>query len=155
MQKSEQDPWWIRRRDDLLEISREHLNAYVYDLLSIEVAAKEMLAQDSVARILYAVKANFNQDVLRTLASTGVDFDCVSPGEVDCLRAALGNRGSGRVLFTPNFAPREEYEWAIREGLRVTLDNLYPLGGLARSLHRSTRFHSHRSRRWAGDITNM
>jgi diaminopimelate decarboxylase/aspartate kinase len=26
-----------------------------------------------------------------------------------------------------NFAPRSEYEWAIREGLSLTLDNLYPL----------------------------
>jgi diaminopimelate decarboxylase/aspartate kinase len=30
-------------------------------------------------------------------------------------------------LYTPNFAPREEYEWALSEGLQLTLDNLYPL----------------------------
>ena len=34
---------------------------------------------------------------------------------------------SARILFTPNFAPREEYEWALNKGLQVTLDNLYPL----------------------------
>ncbi len=32
-----------------------------------------------------------------------------------------------RVLFTPNFAPRGEYEAAFARGVRVTLDNLYPL----------------------------
>jgi diaminopimelate decarboxylase/aspartate kinase len=31
------------------------------------------------------------------------------------------------VLFTPNFAPRAEYEWGLKKGLQVTLDNLYPL----------------------------
>ncbi len=32
-----------------------------------------------------------------------------------------------RVLFTPNFAPRSEYEYGFAKGVRVTLDNLYPL----------------------------
>ena len=82
---------------------------------------------DSVSRVLYAVKANFNVDVIRTLADCGVDFDCVSPGEVERVREALQDKGRGRILFTPNFAPRAEYEWGIKEGLRVTLDNLYPL----------------------------
>jgi bifunctional diaminopimelate decarboxylase / aspartate kinase len=31
------------------------------------------------------------------------------------------------VLFTPNFAPRSEYEFGLERGVRVTLDNLYPL----------------------------
>src|SRR5208337_1230852 len=32
-----------------------------------------------------------------------------------------------RVLFTPNFAPRAEYAYGFERGVRVTLDNLYPL----------------------------
>jgi bifunctional diaminopimelate decarboxylase / aspartate kinase len=32
-----------------------------------------------------------------------------------------------RVLFTPNFAPRAEYEYGFAKGVHVTLDNLYPL----------------------------
>src|SRR6185437_4756319 len=32
-----------------------------------------------------------------------------------------------RVLFTPNFAPRSEYELGFAKGVRVTLDNIYPL----------------------------
>jgi diaminopimelate decarboxylase/aspartate kinase len=39
----------------------------------------------------------------------------------------LPDKADGRILFTPNFAPRDEYEWGVNEGLRVTLDNLYPL----------------------------
>ena len=31
------------------------------------------------------------------------------------------------MLYTPNFAPRHEYEWALARGLTVTLDNLHPL----------------------------
>jgi diaminopimelate decarboxylase/aspartate kinase len=127
MQEERQLVWWLRKREVLLKIAEQHLNAYVYDLESIETAARDMLALDSISRVLYAVKANYNEDVLRTLADAGADFDCVSPGEVMRLRDVLTDRVKGRVLFTPNFAPRGEYEWGIREGLRVTLDNLYPL----------------------------
>lgn len=121
------NPWWIRRRDELLAIAGEHLNAYVYDLDSITTVAAELLSLGPVTRVLYAVKANFNAEVLRTLAAAGMDFDCVSPGEARRLQEVLGEKSRGRILFTPNFAPRAEYEWALREGLRVTLDNLYPL----------------------------
>src|SRR6185312_13401627 len=30
-----------------------------------------------------------------------------------------------RILFTPNFAPRAEYAWALHQGVRVTVDNAY------------------------------
>jgi bifunctional diaminopimelate decarboxylase / aspartate kinase len=33
----------------------------------------------------------------------------------------------GRILFTPNFAPRSEYEWALEQGVHLTLDNLHAL----------------------------
>ncbi|HEY5701612.1 MAG TPA: diaminopimelate decarboxylase [Gammaproteobacteria bacterium] len=120
-------PWWISKRQVLLDIAGQHLNAYVYDLDTVREAARDLMAMRAVGRILYAVKANCNDSVIRTLAEAGVDFDCVSPGEVRRLRTVLGDAVEGRILFTPNFAPREEYEWGIREGVRVTLDNLYPL----------------------------
>ena len=119
--------WWIRKRQDLLSLAENHLNAFVYDLDTVRRAAQQMLAIEAVDRILYAVKANSNGEVLRTLANSGVHFDCVSPGEVSRLREVLPDDSGARILFTPNFAPRDEYEWGLREGLRVTLDNLYPL----------------------------
>lgn len=127
MQIQEGGSWWLRKRAQLLEIAAQNLNAYVYDLESIRSAATRIRSLASVDRTLFAMKANFNRDVLRALAETGVDFDCVSPGEVRHLRATLPDLNAGRILFTPNFAPREEYEWGIQQGIQVTLDNLYPL----------------------------
>ena len=127
MQEASSEVWWLRKRSELLDIADRHRNAYVYDIDSIEAAARRVLDLESISRVLYAVKANFNADVIRALAESGIDFDCVSPGEVERLREVLPDEGRGRILFTPNFAPRDEYEWGLREGLRVTLDNLYPL----------------------------
>lgn len=32
-----------------------------------------------------------------------------------------------KILFTPNFAPRSEYEEGFSLGVNVTLDNMHPL----------------------------
>ena len=121
------DTWWIRKRDKLLELAEQYPNAYVYDLESIRSAAAAMSSLRSVKRVLYAVKANFNPDVIKVLASVGIDFDCVSLGEIEHLNIVLPDLDKNRILFTPNFAPRNEYVWAIGRGITVTIDNLYPL----------------------------
>ncbi|MEQ9562055.1 MAG: hypothetical protein RLN69_06000, partial [Woeseiaceae bacterium] len=119
--------WWIDKRDRLLEIAAREGSAYVYDSASIVNAARNILELGSVDRVLYAMKANSNPIVLRLLADTGVDFDCVSPGEVQHLLKSVPGLGVERILYTPNFAPRAEYAWALEQGLQLTLDSLYPL----------------------------
>jgi diaminopimelate decarboxylase/aspartate kinase len=121
------DAWWMQKREALLALADEQMNAYVYDGDSVAEAAASLLNLKNISRILYAVKANFNADLLKILGKAGVDFECVSPGEVEWLQEVFPDLDLGRILFTPNFAPREEYEWALNKGLQVTLDNLYPL----------------------------
>ena len=121
------DTWWLRKRDKLIEIADDELNAYVYDSESVREAAAGLTGLDSVDRVLYAVKANFNPDLIRVLDQAGIDFECVSPGEINWLTEVIPGLDLDRILFTPNFAPRSEYEWALDKGLLVTLDNLYPL----------------------------
>lgn len=119
--------WWIERRDELLEIATQQSSAYVYDQASVREAARSLLNLNSIDRVLYAVKANGNAELLRVFDEEGVDFECVSPGEVKWLEEIFPDIDPGRILFTPNFAPREEYEWAVNHGLQLTLDNLHPL----------------------------
>ncbi len=73
------------------------------------------------------MKANANPDVLRVFYEAGIGFECVSPGEIRHVRDLFPGIDSDRLLFTPNFAPREEYEFGYEVGAHVTLDNLYPL----------------------------
>ncbi len=120
-------PWWLDKRDQLIELAGKSLNTYVYDRDSVKDAARDLLNLQNVGRILYAVKANDNAELLRALATEGTDFECVSPGEIEWLEDAVPGLDLKRVLFTPNFAPRYEYEWGLKKGLQLTLDNLYPL----------------------------
>lgn len=134
------DAWWMTRRPELLALAGKQLNAYVYDRASVSAAARSLLDLGNVDRVLYAVKANFNAELLRALDKEGVDFECVSPGEVDWLEEVLPDLDQQRILFTPNFAPREEYAWALKKGLQVTLDNLHPLDKWPELFHGSKLF---------------
>jgi diaminopimelate decarboxylase/aspartate kinase len=73
------------------------------------------------------MKANPFSPLLARLHGLGLGFDCVSAGEVEHLRRSVPGLDPSKVIFTPNFAPRAEYAWALEQGLRVTLDNLHPL----------------------------
>ena len=120
-------PWWRVRRAELLALLDSRDSAYVYDLTVVAAAAATLRALAPVERVHYAMKANPHGALLRTLHAAGVHFDCVSRGEIEHLRREVAGIASATILFTPNFAPRAEYEWALTQGLPLTLDNLHPL----------------------------
>ncbi len=80
-----------------------------------------------VDRWHYALKANPHPAILRALHEEGFAFECVSFAEIEAARAAVPSVPAQRILFTPNFAPREEYAAALAAGVCVTLDALHPL----------------------------
>ncbi len=120
-------PWWEKRRDELLAMAEGRTPLYVLDAGTLEDAVTETLGIDGVSRVLYAVKANWHEGVLGRFEARGLSFECVSPGEVAHVMRTLPGLDASRVLFTPNFAPRSEYEWALGQGVRVTVDSVYPL----------------------------
>jgi len=119
--------WWRTRRSELLARFGTRDAAYVYDVATVRAQARELKALRATAAVHYAMKANPHPALLAALAEEGIGFDCVSRGEVEHLRRAVPALELRHVLFTPNFAPRHEYQWALEAGLTVTLDNLYPL----------------------------
>lgn len=127
------EPWWARKRTALADIARQYSAAYVYDLDSVRAAIGRLQAVRGVGRVLFAMKANNNPEVLRTVHDAGMGFECVSPGEIRRVLELFPGIDRDRILFTPNFAPRADYEFGIETGVWLTLDNLFPLrewGGL-------------------------
>lgn len=120
-------PWWHHRREDLLALAREQTPLYVYDTDTLDAAVSELDALQSVERVYYAIKANPHPDILRRFEAAGLGFECVSPGEVDHVRTLLPDLDAERILFTPNFAGRAEYEHGFAQGVHVTVDNVFPL----------------------------
>lgn len=120
-------PWWHERREALLALLADRDCAYVYDLATVRAQAAKLLRMRAPARILYALKANPHAAILAALADAGLGFECVSRAELERVTDALPGIARERVLFTPNFAPRSEYRWALEQGFRVTVDNLQVL----------------------------
>jgi diaminopimelate decarboxylase/aspartate kinase len=120
-------PWWRVRRTQLLARLGERAAAYVYDIDTVRAAARALRALRSLERVHYSMKANPHADILRALRAEGIEFECVSQGEVERILATCPDLDPQRILYTPNFAPREEYAWALARGVRVTLDNGHAL----------------------------
>jgi diaminopimelate decarboxylase/aspartate kinase len=119
--------WWSRRGPELLALAAERAPVYVYDEPTLRGCATTLRSLSAVDRLFYSLKANAHPDVLRVFHAEGLSFECVSAAELDHVRSLFPDLDGSRLLFTPNFAPREEYEHGFAAGVRVTLDNLHPL----------------------------
>jgi diaminopimelate decarboxylase/aspartate kinase len=73
------------------------------------------------------MKANPNAELLRIVHAAGLGFECVSRGEIEAALASVPGLGPGSILYTPNFAPRGEYAWALERGVQVTVDSAFVL----------------------------
>jgi len=120
-------PWWAVKRDALLGALAKSECAYVYDLAQVDAAAQAITGIKSIGQALYALKANPHPEILRRIAAQGLGFDCVSLAEIARVLEAVPGIAPERILFTPNFAPRAEYERALALGVHVTIDNLFVL----------------------------
>jgi diaminopimelate decarboxylase/aspartate kinase len=120
-------PWWRAKRTQLLAALGEHEAAYVYDLEAVREAARALRRLAALARVHYSMKANPHPQLLRTLRAEGIEFECVSRGEVERVLQLFSDLDPQRILYTPNFAPRAEVAWALTAGVRVTVDNSYAL----------------------------
>ncbi len=120
-------PWWESKRDELLAIAEEREAAYVYDRDTVRAALTALTSLTSVDTVYYAMKANSHPDILRIVDEQAGNFECVSPGEIQRVLQLVPDIQRERILFTPNFASKQEYEWALGQGVWVTLDNLHPV----------------------------
>lgn len=121
-------PWWATRREALLARAAQGTPRYVLAIDEVRAAARRLkTALPAVDRWFYAMKANAHPAALAAIAGEGFGIECVSAMEIDAVRAGMPDLPVEQLLFTPNFAPRAEYERALGQGIRVTLDSLHPL----------------------------
>jgi len=79
-------------------------------------------------RIYYAMKANSNLSVLKTLESEGAYVDAVSPGEV--FLALKAGFSPERILFTGTSVRNDELEFLVNSKVSVNVDSLSQLDRL-------------------------
>ncbi|MFA4973849.1 MAG: bifunctional aspartate kinase/diaminopimelate decarboxylase [bacterium] len=126
--RSESRPrWWRKKRDELLSLAAGRTPLYVYDGATVRAQIEQLKSMESLDRIFYSLKANPHPAILKESYDAGLGFECVSPGELEQAISLFKGMDPARILFTPNFASRSEYQMALKLGATVTLDNLFPL----------------------------
>lgn len=119
--------WWRSRAGDLIARAAAGTPRYVYHLPTVRERARMLRETAAIDRRFYALKANAHPDILRLLEVEGFGFECVSLAEVEHVFATLPALDPARVLFTPSFAPRDEYRIALDRGVNVTVDSVEAL----------------------------
>jgi bifunctional diaminopimelate decarboxylase / aspartate kinase len=104
-----------------------HGSAFVYHVGKVIEQADSLLNTGVLDKVFYAMKANWHPALLQALTNRGVNVECVSRAEIEHVRRAVPGLSANRILFSPNFAPRTEYEFALDAGVHLTLDNLHPI----------------------------
>src|SRR6202030_181104 len=129
--------WWEEphNRSRLIEIATRESAAFVYSDAALQKSIAAVQRVSSVRRWAYAMKANWHPEILRRVYVGGLTLECVSQGELEHAFASVPALDPERVLFTPNFAPRAEYQYGFAKGVRVTLDNLHPLKAWPEMFH--------------------
>ncbi|HLD17167.1 MAG TPA: diaminopimelate decarboxylase [Coxiellaceae bacterium] len=119
--------WWKSHRNALLSLAHQQTPVYVYHADTIRSQIITLKKIKTVKRFFYSMKANDCQDVLRVIEQEGLGFECVSRGELEYLEECFPQLSPDRILFTPNFCAKTDYEYARDRGVWITVDNEYPL----------------------------
>ncbi|WMJ68179.1 bifunctional aspartate kinase/diaminopimelate decarboxylase [Stenotrophomonas sp. 24(2023)] len=120
-------PWWRGQRAHLLQLADAGTPRYVYHLPTVRARARALAAITPIDQRYYAIKANSHPAILQLLEAEGFGLECVSHGELKHVFQHLPALSPKRVLFTPSFCPREEFEAAFALGVQVTVDNIEAL----------------------------
>jgi diaminopimelate decarboxylase/aspartate kinase len=120
-------PWWRTERAALIAALGVRDAAYVYHGATVESAARALRGLRSISRAWYAMKANSHPDILRRIHAAGIGLECVSRGEIEHAKRHVPRITPAQILYTPNFASRDEYVWALGSEVLLTIDSLYPL----------------------------
>ena len=115
--------WWQANASQLMALAKAGTPIYAYHLPTVRERAQQLKSLSAVDRAHYALKANPHPAILRVIESEGLGFECVSLAEVEHVLAVIPGVDPQRILFTPSFAPRIEFERSFALGVRVTLDN--------------------------------
>ncbi|MBL4596652.1 MAG: bifunctional aspartate kinase/diaminopimelate decarboxylase [Robiginitomaculum sp.] len=119
--------WWQQKRPELLQLMDGKTSLYVYDLAAVDQALAALGGLQAISKCFYAMKANAHPQVLERVVHAGMGIECVSQGELAHVMHHFPELNIERLLFTPNFASKAEYKFALERGIRVTLDSLHPI----------------------------
>ncbi len=104
-------------------VSKYGAPLYIYDSSKMESNYKQFVNAFDVPslKVHYACKALSNISILKLFKSFGAGLDCVSSQEIRL--GLLAGFDPKDILFTPNNISEAEYDFAVKLGVNITIDN--------------------------------
>jgi diaminopimelate decarboxylase/aspartate kinase len=119
--------WWKKNKQKIIKIANKEKSAFVYFGPKIKEQAEKIKSLKSLDKIFYSIKANSHPEVLKLIEKLGIGLECVSLNELKFVEKLFPKIKNEKVLFTPNFSSKEEYQYALKKKYFVTVDNGYSL----------------------------
>ncbi len=116
---------------------------YCYSQTAIKSAYQDYIKHLATleTQVCYAIKANSNQAIIKTLADEGAGADVVSEGELR--RAIMAGISASKIIFSGVAKTRKEMEYALSQDIfqfNIESENeLYLLDKVARSVNKIAR----------------
>jgi bifunctional diaminopimelate decarboxylase / aspartate kinase len=124
---SQREQWWQSHREALMAKAAALAPVYIYNLDIVRKQAQALKAISAIDRHFYAIKANSHAKILRALYHEGFGLECVSQAELAHVFSSVPEIKPEHILFTPSFAPKAEYVYALSKGVHVTIDSVSAL----------------------------
>lgn len=121
-----EDKWWYKKLSDVKQYGSND-PVYLYDLKTVGSKCNILNHNlESVDNFFYAMKANNNLEIIKTIDACNFGFECVSIDEVKYIRKHFPD---ANIIFTPNYCEVKEYEQAFNFDCTVIVDNLQIIEG--------------------------
>ena len=117
----EKDIWW----EKLLYSDGLDNCEYIYNLDIIQNKINTLKTLSSISKIYYAMKANFNIDILNKIIDNNLGIETVSIDEIYYLENNFKKFSMIPILYTPNFSKINDYIYAFtKSNINIIIDNL-------------------------------
>ncbi len=121
------DNWWYRRKEELKSLVGKDCPLFVYNEETLNDTLFDLLALDSIDALFYPVHANSHPRILRKVFELGGGFKCISPNELTRIIELFPEIEPRKILFMPDHASGEDFEYAFHHGAHVIVKNAQTL----------------------------
>lgn len=109
--------WWKS-----IDLTKFKTPCYLYSLHKIVEKQNELNKLTMINKIYYAMKANYNKEILNLMIKNGYGIETVSIEEIDYIDEIFNSDVD--IVFTPNYCSIDAYQKAfLRGNCLVTVDN--------------------------------
>lgn len=119
--------WWHVRREELLDLARKKTPLCLYNEETLNETLFDLLSIEAVGRLFFPMYILSHPKVYEKVYEMDVGFTCHSMDEMARVIEIFPGMKPQRLLFVPDSDISEEYDYALKLGIHVVVENLFLL----------------------------